>query len=229
MGSPSQQGQLWGQPSPPAQWPPAPLSAPPDSLGSVSRLTVGSRTAGSRLWLCLVLPGAGAGAKWGEWTVGLGPLVRAPVPLPAALWPHVPQGREWGARVALLRVALAPEQEQGLRGDRCPAPTAAPGWVEREPWSPAPAHLQTPHSREPLPPQMPRFCVWSRHRHSHWGRTRTVTVSVKPSARMTKDCSWTHSVAVTRTWKVICRAEWQGSGGAVGDLAHSPPLSPHRT
>lgn len=29
-------------------------------------------------------------------------------------------------------------------------------------------------------------------------------MSVKPSARMVKDCSWMHSVAVTFTWKVIC-------------------------
>lgn len=65
-------------------------------------------------------------------------------------------------------------------------------------------HLQTPHSIEPLPPQTLRSLLASRHWHSHWGRTRTVTVSVKPSARMVKDCSWMHSVAVTFTWKVIC-------------------------
>lgn len=34
------------------------------------------------------------------------------------------------------------------------------------------------------------------------GRTRTVTVSVKPRARMTNDFSWMHSEAVTFTWKV---------------------------
>lgn len=121
--------------------------------------------------------------------------------------------------MALLRVAPAPEQEQGLL-----LPWG--GWVGSRGHL-RPPHLQTPHSREPLPPQRPRFWLWSRHRHSHRGRTCTVTVSVKPSARMTKDCSWMHSVAVTRTWKVICREEWQCSGGTVGDQGHSLPLSPH--
>lgn len=64
--------------------------------------------------------------------------------------------------------------------------------------------MQMPHSTEPLPPQMLRSWFRSLHWHSHWGSMLTVTVSVKPSARMTKDCSWTHSVAVTFTWKVTC-------------------------
>lgn len=68
-----------------------------------------------------------------------------------------------------------------------------------------PPHLQMPHSMTPLPPQTLWSRLWSRHWHSHRGRTFTVTVSVKPSARMTKDCSWTHSEAVTFTWKVTCR------------------------
>lgn len=57
----------------------------------------------------------------------------------------------------------------------------------------------------PLPPQRLWSRLWSRHWHSHRGRTFTVTASLKPSARMTKDCSWTHSEAVTFTWKVTCR------------------------
>lgn len=79
-----------------------------------------------------------------------------------------------------------------------------------------PPHLQTPHSRKPLPPQSRRSRLMSRQWHSHWGTTCTVTVSVKPRARMRKDCSGTHSEAVTFTWKVICaeraglRPVWDG-------------------
>ena len=74
-------------------------------------------------------------------------------------------------------------------------------------------HLQTPHSIEPLPPQMLPSLLASRHWHSHWGRTRTVTVSVKPSARMVKDCCWMHSVAVTFTFQCSC-LEKPRDGGA---------------
>lgn len=79
-----------------------------------------------------------------------------------------------------------------------------------------PPHLQTPHSRKPLPPQSRGSRLMSRQWHSHWGTTCTVTVSVKPRARMRKDCSGTHSEAVTFTWKVICaeraglRPVWDG-------------------
>lgn len=86
-------------------------------------------------------------------------------------------------------------------------------------------HLQTPHSMEPLPPQRPLFCLWSRHRHSHWGRTCTVTVSVKPSARMSKDCGWMHSVAVTFTWKVTCEDSGRTQAGTMGDRVSALLLS----
>lgn len=53
----------------------------------------------------------------------------------------------------------------------------------------AAAYLQMPHSTEPLLLQWLRSRFLSLHWHSHWGSSLTVTVSVKPSARMTNDCS----------------------------------------
>lgn len=91
------------------------------------------------------------------------------------------------------------------------------GWGGRVLGGPCAPHLQTPHSMEPLPPHRPWSCCWSRQWHLHWGRTCTVTVSVKPSARMSKDCPRMHSVAVTFTWKVTCGSKGRAQVGALGD------------
>lgn len=80
----------------------------------------------------------------------------------------------------------------GTRGQRPPGrtllPRAGAGAGGARP------HRQTPHSIEPLPPQTLRSLLPGIGTRTGEG-TRTVTVSVKPSARMVKDCSWMHSVA----------------------------------